>query len=170
MVCTGFAAGCESGPRLGGRHRILQPRRPGDSERHRAPGICRAGRRPAISKTRKLALVARAALGKLRMSAAIAAGLHAVYSDRHRSLRWRIRFAGASRVRRQEFLLCVSGAAASASARRCARFTPSCGAAMTLLTTAASAWKSAATSLPTGWTSCTALSRASPPTIPCCWR
>ncbi len=40
---------------------LFTPRRPGNPQRHRAPGLCRAGRRPVISKPRKLALVARAA-------------------------------------------------------------------------------------------------------------
>ena len=34
------------GSRTGGRSRAIQPRRAGNSERHRAPGICRAGPAP----------------------------------------------------------------------------------------------------------------------------
>ena len=57
------------------------------------------GRRPAISKARKLALVPRAAAGKMAMSTARAASSHALRADSNRSLRLRTQFAATSRVR-----------------------------------------------------------------------
>ena len=56
-------------PQAGFGYRTLQPWRHGNSECNRAAGICGSGRRPSISKARKLALVARAALGSVNSEA-----------------------------------------------------------------------------------------------------
>ncbi len=94
------------------------------------------GRRPAISKTRKLALVARAALGKLRMSAAVQQMPCAVLAEPIRKLRSPTRCAAALRARRPRISTTPFWFCPRPSARRCARSMPSCGAAMTSPTTA----------------------------------
>ena len=50
---------------LAHRYRTVQPRRPGNSERHRAAGLRRARPPPLDLKGSQAGLVARAALGKL---------------------------------------------------------------------------------------------------------
>ena len=46
VVSARLAAGGTGGSRTRHRHRTVQPRRTGNSERHRTPGICRVGPAP----------------------------------------------------------------------------------------------------------------------------
>ena len=75
------------------------------------------GRRPVISKPRKLALVARAALGKLsdEQRRYSKSGRSPLPSDSQ--LQWLTRVPGHHARRRQEFLLRIPGAAAREARR-----------------------------------------------------
>ena len=134
-------------------------------------GYAVLGQRPAISKTRKLALVARAALGKLSYEHRRAAQCP-VASSRppRRSSRWRIRCAAASRAPRPRisttpFWCCrrqaqgaVRGLCLHAALRRHRRRRHPPAA------------RTARQSSKPGWTRSIARKPANPPTTPCCWR
>ena len=143
---------------------------PGNSERHRdARDYAVLGRRPAISKTRKLALVARAALGSCYEHRR-AARASPVFADRIATGDGLLGLPQHHAHGGQEFLLRVSGACPKPSGRRCARSMPSCGAATTLPTTPSFPLRERRQKL-ADWLDAfhRAVSRDIRRMIPCCW-